>query len=88
MHVFLGLCVPEYGEEFHMTNYETSRMVCHLVIQNLPDSAMGDAVESLKGMYEFYRDPPLAIPVTARNPPVKATVSRSYTAPVYPITEE
>lgn len=57
------------------------------MLQYLPDEAFGEVVDSLNGMYEFY-DSPSELPLIPELSVVKARVTGSYSAPVYPVTEE
>ena len=89
MEAFVGVCVPEDSEGFQLSEAQSSRLLCHFLVQQLPDLAFEEAVESLTGMYEFYRESPVAL--LSPPPPiqsVKARITGSYTAPVYPVTEE
>ena len=88
MQAFVGVCVPEEGEGLQLSEAQMSRLFCHFLVQQLPDRAFVEAVESLTGMYDFYRDSPPALPSPTPNQSVKVRITGSYTAPVYPITEE
>lgn len=82
------MCVPSDSEVFTLSETDAYRLFCHIVVQLLPAGAFSEAVESLTQMFEFYREPPLALPAQAAPASVQAKVSGSYTAPVYPITED
>ena len=87
MEAFFDVCIPSESEGMSLSPAATYRLLCHVLVQHLPDVAFAEAIESLKGMYEFYGDSPALL----APPPllsVKAMVTGSYTAPVYPITEE
>jgi hypothetical protein len=86
MEAFIDVCVPP-GSKIALTTAETYRLFCHILIQNLPATAFEEAVESLSGMYEYYLESPTSLPA----PPVesmKARITGSYLATVYPIIEE
>ncbi len=87
MEAFFDVCIPNESEGISLSPAATYRLLCHVLIQHLPEVAFAEAIESLKGMYEFYGDSPALL---ASPPPlsVKATVTGSYIAPVYPITAE
>lgn len=87
-HAFVGVCIPEVSSALELNNAQTSRLLCHFLVQHLPDLAFEEAIESLAGMYEFYRESPPELPAPLQNPSVKARVMETYTAPVYPISEE
>ena len=80
MEAFLDVCIPSEREGMSLSPAATYRLLCHVLIQHLPDVAFGEALEALKGMYEFYGNSPalLAPPLPLS---VKATVTGSYTAP-------
>ncbi len=63
------------------------RLLCHTLVQRLPDGAFSEAVEVLADMFEFYRGQ-AALPLQHISNPIKATVAGSYTAPVFPVLEE
>ncbi len=85
---YFDMCVPSDSEVFTLSETDAYRLFCHIVVQLLPAGAFSEAVESLTQMFEFYREPPLALPAQAAPASVQAKVSGSYTAPVYPITED
>jgi len=62
-----------------------TRSLCQALLQQLPEEALTEAVESLLGMYEFYN---VSLPTPPQSPgkstPVQVT--GSYTEPVYPAT--
>ena len=87
MQAYFDVRVAEKGGRLSLSEADLYRFYCHAVLQHLPDVAFGEAVEALNGMYEFYQD---MVPVLPAPPPqsVKARITGSYTAPVYPILEE
>ncbi len=88
MHAYFDVFVPSDSEVFSLSETDAYRLFCHIVVQRLPDRAFAEAVESLTQMFEFYRESPRVLPAQAAPASVKAKVSGSYTAPVYPITED
>ena len=87
MEAFLDVCVPSESGSFVLSKAEAYRLFCHALVQQLPDAAFDEAVEALSGMYEFYQDSPM-LPAPLSPQSLKARITGSYTAPVYPITEE
>lgn len=87
MQAFFDVCLPGESGEFSFTETEVARLLCHALVQHLPDVAFGEALETLTGMYEFYREVP-ALPAPPLLRSVKAKITGSYTAPVFPIMEE
>jgi hypothetical protein len=89
MQAFVGVCVPEEADGLQLSEAQMSRLFCHFLLQQLPDLAFEEAVDSLTGMYEFYRESLTALPaLTPPNQSVKARITGTHTAPVYPVTEE
>jgi hypothetical protein len=65
------------------------RLLCHTIIQQLPDTAFQEAVESLKDMWEFYAHTPKLpepLPVATSKLQGKVTEVREYVA--QPIFED
>lgn len=87
MQAFFDMCVPGENGTFSLSQAETYRLLCHSLVQHLPETAFGEAVEALTGMYDFYRYS-TAIPAPALPHSVKARVTANYTAPVFPVLEE
>lgn len=84
---FFDICVPSEGEVLTLSEADAYRLLCHTLIQRLPDIAFKEAVDALTGMCEFYRHTPsLPAPVSGRS--TKARITGSYTAPVFPVTED
>jgi hypothetical protein len=64
-----------------------ARVACHLVLTQIPDEGMGEALDSLGEMWRFYHarpaQPALQEPVPSR--PVR--LGGTTVAPVFPVTE-
>ena len=85
---FLDLYIHEPPEGVTLSETDADRLLCHLLLQRMPDEGLKEAIESLSGMCEFYRLPagspkPLPAPKS-----VRARITGSYVAPVFPATEE
>lgn len=63
-------------------------MICHALVQQLPETAFGEAVESLAGIREFYRDSPALLKAVHAPMSIKAKVTGSFTAPILPVLED
>lgn len=64
------------------------RIVCHFLLSQIPDEGMAEALETLVGMWLFYRtpvSPPPALPAPVRIP---VELRKTYVRPVFPVTEE
>jgi hypothetical protein len=64
------------------------RLLCHALLQLLPDEGLAEAVESLSDMYEFYRLPRYVPPPSLPQKSIPVRITGSYVEPVYPVTEE
>lgn len=87
MQAFFDVCIPIEDGAASLSEGETCRLLCHTLVQNLPDIAFAEAVEALARMYEFYGSSP-ALPAPHSPQSVKATITGNYTAPVYPVSED
>ena len=64
------------------------RLECYALIARLKDHGLGEAVESLRGMVEFYAEKlPNALPQSPVRS-VRVKVGRGYTSTVPPLSEE
>lgn len=78
MGAVLEICHPYLPEEDAWSEADLNRLVCHLLVQQLPDEGLAEAVESLAEMCEFYARLPAphsALPQPAASQPVKAKVA-------------
>lgn len=64
------------------------RLLCHALLQRLPDEALSEAVQSLFDMNEFYHLPQSVAPLSLPQKSIPVRITGSYMEPVYPITEE
>jgi hypothetical protein len=87
MQAFLDMRIPGEGGVVSLAEADACRLLCHALVQQLPDEAFGEAVEALTGMYDFYRRAP-TLPAPPCHPTMKARFSGSYTAPIFPVLEE
>jgi hypothetical protein len=65
-----------------------ARIVCHVLLTQIPDEGMTEALESLGQMWEFYRTPvrqPPPLPAPTSKPAVRG---RSYTREPFRVTED
>jgi hypothetical protein len=88
MQAYFDVCIPENAGELGLSEVEAYRLLCHALVQQLPDAAYTEAVEALTGMYEFYQRVPFLPEPRPLAEPVRARFTGNYTAPVYPVTEE
>lgn len=84
---YFDVCLRGDRSGLTLSEVEAYRLLCHAIVQSLPDAAFKEAVESLSGMYEFYQPVP-ALPATQAMRSVKAKVTGSYAAPVFSVGEE
>ena len=84
---FFAVCVPTEGGTFSLSKTDTYRLLCHAMVHSLPETAFEEAVETLAGMYEYYRETPM-IPAEPAPQSVKVKVTGSYATPIFPVLEE
>jgi hypothetical protein len=65
-----------------------NRLLCHGLVQRLPEDALPEAVESLSEMYKFYRQPFLQQPVLPAPTSIPVRMGPAIVRPVFPVTEE
>jgi hypothetical protein len=65
-----------------------ARFACHLMLTQLPDRGLSEALGSLSQIYLFYRALAVPQPVLPALERVQARYGETVTAPVYPISEE
>lgn len=64
------------------------RLLCHALLQRLPDEGLDEAAESLFHMNEFYRLPRYAPPPALPRKSLTVQMGAGYVRPVFPVTEE
>lgn len=66
------------------------RTLCRSLLDRMPESGLDEAVESLARIVEFWRENDAHVPSPRPDPPrsVRARITGTYTAPVYPIPED
>jgi hypothetical protein len=87
MQAFFDMFIPGESGILSLSETDTYRLLCHALVQHLPDIAFGEAFEALTGMYDFYRKSPM-LPSPPSPLSTKARVTGSYAAPIFPVLEE
>lgn len=64
------------------------RLLCHALIQRLPDEGLAEAMQSLTDTNEFYRLPRFVLPPLLPQKSIPVRITGSYVEPVYPVTED
>lgn len=64
------------------------RLLCHALLQHLPDEGLDEAVQSLFDMNEFYRLPRYVPPPPLPRKSIPVRIGEAIIAPVYPVTED
>lgn len=64
------------------------RLLCHLLVDHIPDRGVPELCESLGGMYEFYAIAPEHPPLLPRQQRITGVRGRSYERPEFHIEEE
>ena len=74
--------------EIDLRPVDVHRLECYALITLIKDRGLGEAVQSLRDMVEFYSEEPA--PALAAPParPMRAAVVGSYTSTVPPLAEE
>jgi len=88
MQAIFDICVHGEGETVTLSKTDWYRLYCHAMVQQLPDSAFEEVVEALNRMYEFYHESPALLIPPPPPQSVRARITGSYTAPVYPFMED
>lgn len=76
------------------TNYQCvspkiiHRLLCHFLIDRIPDEGLPELVESVGGIYEFYQLPAPTPALLPQHRSVSGEISRSYERPPFQIEEE
>ena len=84
---FFDICIPGEDGVLSLSETDAYRLLCHALVQHLPELAFPEAVEALTGMYGFYRkSETLPAPPSRRS--MKTRITGNYTAPVFPVLEE
>lgn len=64
------------------------RMFCHFLVDQVPDVALKELVESLATIYDFYQDRSLSPPLLSGPQNARARVVGRYDRPVFQVTED
>lgn len=64
------------------------RLLCHALLQRLPEEGLDEAAESLFTMNEFYRLPRYVPPPALPRQSIPVRVGKTIIPPVYPVTED
>lgn len=65
-----------------------ARLVCHVLLTQIPDEGITEAVESLSHMWEFYRTRVAQAPQLPSPPSIPAVYGKAYTREVFQVTED
>ena len=64
------------------------RLLCHALVQLIPDEGLSEMMGSLSDMNVFYRLPRAVSPPALPGRSIPVRITGSYVEPVYPVTEE
>jgi len=85
----LSVRMRQTGEVTSLPEAACRRLFCHVLLARLPENALGEACESLSGMYEFYRSLPHVQPLALPRPePIQAAWGEERERPVFQLTED
>lgn len=65
-----------------------ARLLCHALVQKLPESGLAEATESLSEMVKFYLSAPSPCRVLPHSAPINAEWGQARVRQVFPVTEE
>jgi hypothetical protein len=88
MQAFFDVCLPSDGKAFSLSEPEMYRLLCHVLVQRLPDKAFEEAIESLSELHQFHTAsviPSQSLPASRGIP---GQVGATYVRPVFPVTDE
>jgi hypothetical protein len=87
--LIVGFHIVGTTGEPELSEGDVKRLLCHVLIQHLPEEGLSEAFESLSDMYTFYLMP--APPMKTLAEPAKTgrgRISEAVVRPVFPISEE
>lgn len=84
----LGLHLFGASDTTELPDSILKRLLCHVLLQRLPDEGLDEAVESLFQMNEFYRLPRYVPPAPLPRKSIPVRMGKSIIAPVFPVTED
>jgi len=64
------------------------RILCHVLVDRLPEAAIFELLESLRSIFEFYQEPPHLPALPAHPTTFTAKFSGTYVRPTFEISEE
>jgi hypothetical protein len=65
-----------------------TRILCHLLLSQIPDRGLSEALESLYEMWQFYRTTPAQIPAPSKPPSLPAKLGKTYVRPEFHVSED
>lgn len=71
-----------------LSDSQLRRLLCHALLQRLPDEGLAEAMQSLADMNEFYRLPRFVPPQPLPQKSIPVRIGETILAPVYPVTED
>jgi hypothetical protein len=73
---------PEPSESFQML------VICHLLLSQIPEQGLPEALESLFEMRQFYRHRPAQLPAAAEPASIPAALGKAYVRPEFHVSED
>ena len=67
---------------------EAARILCHLLVSQIPDRGLHEALESLFEMWRFYRQPVPTMIEAPRLQSIPAKLGATYDRPLFHVTED
>ncbi|HKI16339.1 MAG TPA: hypothetical protein VKA15_00585 [Isosphaeraceae bacterium] len=78
----------ETTSELELPAAMRSRILCHLLVSQIPDRGLGEALESLFEMWRFYREPVPRMIEPPRPQSLPAKLGATYDRPPFHIAED
>jgi hypothetical protein len=64
------------------------RLICYLLLSEIPEKGLTEALESLLEIRHFYQETPLQIPDMPKLPSIPVQVGKTYVRPEFHISED
>lgn len=82
MHLSGTSSEPEPPESFQI------RVICHLLLSQIPEQGMAEALESLFEMRQFYRTPPAQVYAQTEPASIPARQGTEYVRPEFQVSAD
>lgn len=87
MSAYFDVCVHDRNS-FAFSEIDAYRLLCHALIQSLPDAAMAEATESLSDLQDYKPLLPYASAFPKAGPSISAEIGPTIIRPIFPVVDE